>query len=399
MDKLSISKLNQIQTKVDHLEFYKEHNISPVRQNITDLSRHFDRRGSLYRYLGLPKMFFKGKDILEVGPGSGHNSLYVASCLPKSYDLLEPNPTGQEGIMKLYDEFAIEHTSPNLVKQRLEGFIPDRLYDVVISECWLGISPHERKMMEKLGSFLKPGGILITTLASPIGAATNSFRRLLSYRLTQSIKSIEKKTEILVKAFGSHLETMNDMTRPYEDWVQDCMINPGFMTISLTPKMFMEGMGNNFEIYNSYPRFDNDWRWYKSLYGESKRFNERYMESYYRYSHNFYDYNNLFSQRESKKNVILEEYCLSLLSLIIDMEENRNNDYYNEIIKIIKEIQSNLTEVSISWVQSIEEFLVLFQQAKVTAEQVSKMELLKPVFGRELIYISATKESINQAVN
>jgi hypothetical protein len=396
MDKLTTSKIDQIQTKVDHLQFYIEHNISPVRQDIANLSSHFDRRGSLYRYLGLSRMFFRDKDVLEVGPGSGHNSLYVASCLPKSYDLLEPNPTGQAGIMQLYDEFAIEHTPPNLIKQRLEDFMPARLYDVVISECWLGISLHERQMMSKLGTFLKPDGVLITTLASPIGALANAFRRLLSDRLTQGIESIEEKTEILVQAFGSHLGTMKDMSRPYEDWAQDCMINPGFMTISPTPKMFMEGMSSDFEIYNSYPRFDTDWRWYKSLYGENKRFNERYMESYYRYSHNFYDYNSLFPQRESSKNLILEEYCLSLLSLIIDMEENRGKDYFNDIIKIIKEIQSNLKEVSSSWAQSIEEFLVLFQQAKVSAEQVSKMELLKPVFGRELIYISATKESISQ---
>lgn len=46
-------KLKQIQTKVDHLEFYKKNKISPVRQDISDLSRHLDRRGSLYRYLGL----------------------------------------------------------------------------------------------------------------------------------------------------------------------------------------------------------------------------------------------------------------------------------------------------------------------------------------------------------
>jgi hypothetical protein len=391
MNKLKTSKINQTQ-KNDHLTFYKEHDISPVRQDITDLSKHFDRRGSLYRYLGLPKISFKDKNIIEVGPGSGHNSLYVASCKPKSYDLLEPNPTGQEGITQLYDGFAIEHISPNLIKQRLEDFMPDRLYDVVISECWLGIDPHERKMMKKLGSLLKPGGILITTLTSPIGALPSAFRRLLSDRLTQGIESIEEKTEILVEAFGSHLATMQDMTRPYEDWVQDCMINPAFMTICVTPKMFMEDMSSDFEIYNSYPRFDNDWRWYKSLYGENKRFNERCMESYYGYSHNFYDYNSLFPQREPVKNVALEEYCLSLLSLMTDMEENRGNDYYNEITAIVKEIQNNLAGLSSSWVRGIEEFLILFQKDKLTVEQVAEMEELKPVFGRELIYTSAIKK-------
>ena len=393
MAKVMTNKIDQIETKVDHLEFYMEHNISPVSQDITDLSKHFERRGSLYRYLGLPKLFFRDKEILEVGPGSGHNSLYVASCLPKSYDLLEPNPTGQAGIIELYNDFETEHTSPNLIKQRLEDFTPERKYDVAISECWLGVSLHERQLMAKLGTFVKPDGILIITLASPIGAAVNAFRRLLSDKLTLGIDSMEEKTNILVQAFGSHLGTMQDMTRPYEDWVQDCMINPGFMTICPTPEMFMDGMSNDFDIYNSYPRFDNDWRWYKSLYGENKCFNERYMESYYTNSHNFYDYNSLYKQREPAKNMSLEEHCLRLLSLIVDMEENRDKDYYNEIIEVVKEIQGNLAEVSTSWAEGIEEFLTLFQKDKVTVEQISQMEKLKPVFGRELIYVSATKRA------
>jgi hypothetical protein len=227
-------------------------------------------------------------------------------CLPKSLDLLEPNPTGQDGIKKLYNEFSMDHTLPNLIMQRLEDFNPEKRYDVVISECWLGVSQHERKMMKKLGTFLKPGGILITTLASPIGALPNALRRLLSYKLTKEIDSFEEKTRILVNAFEKHLETMNDMTRPYEDWVQDCMINPGFMTISITPEMFIEDMGDRFEIYNTFPRYDNDWRWYKSLYGDRKSFNERFMGFYFKNSHNFYDFNNIYPQRDSAKNVILE---------------------------------------------------------------------------------------------
>ena len=394
MDKSKTKKITQIKTKVDHLQFYMENNISPVSQDISDLMKHFDRRGSLYRYLGLPKLFFRDKNILEVGPGSGHNSLFVASCLPKSYDLLEPNPTGQSGITRLYREFDTEHTSPNLIKQRLEDFTPEQKYDLVISECWLGVSLHERQMMAKLGTFLKPEGVLIITLASPIGAAANAFRRLLADKLTLGMTSFEERTEILVQAFAPHLSTMLDMTRPYDDWVQDCMINPGFMTICPTPKMFMEGMDSKLDIYNSYPRFNMDWRWYKSLYGDNRRFNERYMESYYANSHNFYDYSSLYTQREPAKNISLEEYCLIFLSLIVDMEENRDKDYHDEIIDVVRKIQYNLAEISSSWAQGIEEFLSLFEKRDVSVEQISNMKYLKPIFGRELIYVSATNKII-----
>lgn len=96
----------------DHLQFYLANKISPVRQDISDLQSHLDRRQSLYQRLGVPRQFITGKNVLEVGPGSGHNSLYVASCLPSELNLVEPNPVGREGIAELYSHFTLPHTRP-----------------------------------------------------------------------------------------------------------------------------------------------------------------------------------------------------------------------------------------------------------------------------------------------
>lgn len=57
------------------LEYYGEHEISPVRQDLSDINLHFAKREKLYRQLGLPGIAFEGKKILEVGPGSGYNTL------------------------------------------------------------------------------------------------------------------------------------------------------------------------------------------------------------------------------------------------------------------------------------------------------------------------------------
>lgn len=43
-----------------HLEFYTKFNISPVRQDISDLSRHFQRREALYRQLGILPRAIRG---------------------------------------------------------------------------------------------------------------------------------------------------------------------------------------------------------------------------------------------------------------------------------------------------------------------------------------------------
>ncbi|SVE28106.1 uncharacterized protein METZ01_LOCUS480960, partial [marine metagenome] len=75
-----------------HLDYYLEKNISPVEQDISDFGRHLDRREALYRSLGIYSNAIKGKRVLEVGPGSGQNSLHLAHSMPEELVLVEPNP-------------------------------------------------------------------------------------------------------------------------------------------------------------------------------------------------------------------------------------------------------------------------------------------------------------------
>ena len=76
--------------------FYESNNISPVSQDISDLNRHFQRRESLFRSLGLVPTFVRGIKVLEFGPGSGHNALYTASLSPEQYELVDGNLKGAQ---------------------------------------------------------------------------------------------------------------------------------------------------------------------------------------------------------------------------------------------------------------------------------------------------------------
>ena len=67
------------------------------------LSNYNFERGLLV-YLLVGKL--KPKNILEVGPASGHNSLYIAACNPDKFDLLEPNPIAVNEIRELYKQVS-----------------------------------------------------------------------------------------------------------------------------------------------------------------------------------------------------------------------------------------------------------------------------------------------------
>ena len=391
MGKDSLTFVKQSKRIVDHLGFYLKHEISPVHQDIRDLYRHLERRSSLYRNLGLPKGFISGRKVLEVGPASGHNSLYVAACQPDQLDLLEPNPVAAREISELYENFHLSHTKPNVILKKLEDFNEERTYDIVICEAWLGILEHERKLMGKLSKFVRKDGILITTLASPVGFFFNMIRRLLSRSIILESEDLDSKTDKLMSAFVPHLNTLLNMSCPQRDWVQDSLLNPGFLTMHPTPSMFFSDIGKNFTVYNSYPKFFSDWRWYKSLYGEYKDFNNLFLKSYSNSIHNFLDYEYVFAERSTKLNVELEYFCSRLRDTV-----EESDDVYGQInqeaVFIIKKVRENISGIKTSLKKSIDEVLCLIENNNIDIKSISKMNYFNKCFGRELLYVSVLRD-------
>jgi len=378
----------------DHLDYYLEHEISPVRQNIDNLNQHLQRRGSLYNSIGIPKILIEGKSVLEVGPGSGHNSLYVSSCNPMSYDFLEPNEMAWGHIEELYSETSkkINLVQPRIIKKKLEDFDEYEKYDVVICEGWLGVNENERGLMQKLGGLVKSKGLLVVTLSSPIGYFSNIIRRILSWNIVNKNKSLSENTNELIHAFGSHLNTMKDMSRFPEDWVQDTLLSPSIYTLSPTPAMFIEDVGDSFSIYGSYPKINSDWRWYKSLYGSERRFNEIFLEAYYRNIHNFFDYNLVLDPRDKLLNLSIEESAFNLINIAGNRENNSNMVIDDEVKDAINEVFDKLIEINPYWAKPLNEVSSLIERGSFSIDDISNLNEFKKIFGRELMYVSAIKE-------
>ena len=118
----------------EHLSFYIKNNVSPVRQDVQNHIKHFERRKNLYKFLGVTSNFLKGKSVIEIGPGSGQNSLYTASCNPLELFLLEPNPSGIKQIKESYKAWPLDHTNPTLINNDFLKFETETKYEFVIAE-------------------------------------------------------------------------------------------------------------------------------------------------------------------------------------------------------------------------------------------------------------------------
>ncbi len=145
-----------MQDKVAFVGFYESNHISPVSQDIVDLNKHFQRRESLFRSLGLLPAFIAGKSVLEFGPGSGHNALYMASLKPGRYELVDGNP---KGVQETRERLAAYSDSQVEVHQSLfEEFQTDAQFDLVWAE---GCLPHQSEplpLLDHISLFVARGG-------------------------------------------------------------------------------------------------------------------------------------------------------------------------------------------------------------------------------------------------
>jgi SAM-dependent methyltransferase len=380
-----------------HLDYYKQHGISPVQYKTDNMRAHLERRDSLYRSLGLPPIAFKGARVLEIAPGTGQNSLYLAMCEPRSLDLVEPNPAGLAAIEKTYESFALPHTRPHIHSVRLEEFQSDNLFDVVLCENWLGNLPHERKLIEKLVSLVVPGGVMVLTIVPYIGFFPNVMRKLIGLRLVPPAMNFEAKTKVLTEAFSPHLATIANMTRSHRDWVHDCLINPHYLNVVLPLESVFDAVGTEMEALGTFPRAATDWRWFKALTGAERKFNEMLSKSLREESHNFLDYRKLWPKRAEEKNVALEATCTALHRAALawqsafDDNDARLADHTVDISRLLAELSPQLAEIDGELMQAMSELTAVWNAPVVTSSTVSNMKAFGALFGRETVYLSLTR--------
>jgi len=380
-----------------YLDYYRSQGISPVRYRMANLDEHLDRRDAVYRSLGLPQVAFRGCKVLEVAPGSGQNSLFIAQAGPSRYDLVEPNPAGIKDIQKLYGEYADAVVLPNLHTVTLEDFTADTDFDVVICENWLGSRSTEQALIGKLASLVAPGGVLVLTLVPLSGFSSNVLRRLLALRINNPALPFEEQTDRLVEAFGPHLGTIPNMTRSHEHWVQDCMLNPHYLNVVLPFDTAREAVGDGMEVLGSAPKFATDWRWFKGLVGAARRFNGEFARNYAENIHNFVDYRHVWPPRDAADNALMEDACRALHTDALAYEaalvaSSIGGDLVNAIAGHVRALGAELHQVSADVGAALDEFGDVWAKDGLTVGDVAGMGPFARLFGRETVYVAFTRQ-------
>ena len=210
----------------EYINFYLKQKILPWRQDLQDLDAHFQRRKSLYRHLGILPRFIRDRSVLELGPGSGHNSIFTASLEPSCLVLVEPHPSAISDIENLFANSPKNGMKFEIVPSTLEEYDSDKKFDFVFCESLLSGLPAPNKFLRKVAKLVDVGGILVVTAMDDISLFPDALRRLFAHLLIDSDLSEEENLNGLTEIFEPHLSQLKGTTRSAKAWVLDNMINP-----------------------------------------------------------------------------------------------------------------------------------------------------------------------------
>jgi phospholipid N-methyltransferase len=379
----------------DHLTFYQTNEVSPVLQDVADAKKHLVRRESLYRSLGLPSTFFRDRTVLEVGPGSGQNSLHVASSMPSSLTLVEPNKSGVIQIEKSFGEWKFEHTKPLVVQETAQVFFESNLkrFDIVIAECWLGNTPQGKSVIRGLKNSLYTGGVVVLTSSPHIGLLANALRSLLGYRITSDpALGFQERVNRLLGAFRSHLDNLQGMSRFYEDWIIDVLLNPGALIEFISPVDLILIL-QDLDLLGTYPRISESWTWYKDFKSTDLNFDNQWIENYWRRSHNFLDTRTpIDSTCDSIANQQLDNFCKILIERVVTIRDHDQPD--SQSLSILESVKELIPKQNKLVTDAFSEFLQVYSSQNISISDVSEMKMFGRWFGRELMYMSFIRQDL-----
>jgi SAM-dependent methyltransferase len=256
-------------------EVYKEKNPSTYIKDFDKKKIKLlidNRKKFLLEKLHLPPRIFKNSELLDLGCGSGQNSIfydwYGANCT-----LVEFDKNSFLNTKKLFKQFSQNKTT--FINNDLFKFNTKKKFDFVISN---GVAHHThdiRKNISHATKFLKKDGILILGIGETNGFFQRHLQRHILFNVAKDHNDIIKISKLLFKE--NLLRAKKYGGRSEDEIIYDTYLNPKIQTLSFDQvqnifnrnKLSLYSLDENeFNIENLY---GNNSKQYKVIFKNKKK--------------------------------------------------------------------------------------------------------------------------------
>lgn len=374
----------------NYLDYYGNHDISPVRQDISNIDIHYRRREKLYRQCGIPVIAFKDKDVLEIGPGGGYNTLALFQWDIKHADLVEPNKKGREDMWKLFTEQGISVEKYHIYSCMIENYTTTKTYDIIIAEGFLYAVDNKREIINRCKSLMAKHGIIVVTCSDHMCCFIELMKRLLGHIIVKDVDLYDDKVEYLVSFFAPQLSKLKGVSRSPREWVQDQILNPAFLNMDFSMSQAIDYFGDEYDILGTSPNIFTDYSWYKDIWFDYKD-----------------DYKKQFARKRASMLMAgmpekilspkainnMESFFDVINDLEIRYEQTLNERYVLDIRKCICKMRNSLLPVGSNFMKVYDEIDEALSEAlEYGAVNLEKYPHFFSAFGRTQQYIAFVKE-------
>jgi len=377
------------------LDFYRRHGISPVRQDIRDLDAHFARRAALYRHLGILPKFLLGRTVLEIGPGSGFNSVYTASLGPSRYVMVEANPRGIADIGRLFSDYPEFAERIEVVSAMADHYTSAEPFDFVFCEGLLALAgvPDPQRLLYRVAENTAPGGVLVITCIDAVSDLSETLRRFVAQLIIDPARDLTEHVRVLLPILGPHLSSLAGMNRRHDDWIIDNLLNPASIGPLLSIPDAVSALAGEFDVFGASPRFLTDWRWYKAIVGDGGRFNELALEAYWANVHNLLDYREVWPPRDPIDNQRLYDACATVRGAVREYERERDRSIIGVVLDGLDTIVASVRSFSRATSDALAEVRAALAQPVLDTSAVAASRGFGPWFGRGQQYLSFSRRT------
>lgn len=345
-----------------YLTYYGVHGIVPVHQDTTDIELHYARRRALYRHLGILPSFIRKHRIIEFGPGTGDNALYVAACEPELCVLVDGNPASIEALSDKLSQGRLCTDRFEVTMSNIQEYSDLRRFDLVLCE---GVLPGQRNpeaFLRHIASFADAEGIVVITTMSAGSLLAEVCRRVIKPFFALRITAWAKLLEELTHFFQPDLESLPGMSRRHEDWVLDNILHPWPRPMTFTIPEAIDCLEQDFDLLGTSPSFVQDWRWYKSIPRHPKTWNSVAREQYYRWQLFLIDYRFEPSDHIPVPSAHLDTVCAKAVEIHYQIWDDNSLSGIGQFSDCLKEIRAMLAGPAPETSQAITDYLAGLHQ-------------------------------------
>lgn len=239
-------------TEAAVLANYKKENPSVhfLAESDSAFRERLSKREILFRdNLKFPPKMFAGCDLLDLGAGTGENTVYYALWGARC-TLVEINDEASARAGQIFERYASGPVAHEFICSSLFDFESDRRFDIVLSEGVIHHTADKQQGFAKLASFLKPDGYVVLGVGNAAGCFQRALQRVILFRFADDEGEIVAVAERLFKEHIDRAARYGQRSR--RAIIFDSFVNPkvDFPSVAEVLHWFAEA---GLRLYSTWP--------------------------------------------------------------------------------------------------------------------------------------------------